>query len=302
MSVDARIREGLTMIDQQLPELEALEAYDDLERGLRRDARRRRVIIAAAAAAAVVLAGAASAALLHAKHQVEPVKKPRLEVTSTLDGLGALPHRIHWQTFPNLKAGITEVDYFIDGEKDWVEHEPPYFYGTDHGYLVTSFLQPGQHTFMVKVIGPKGQTATDTVTATVSKAPTPPSALQGTWKGARPWLTTLVVSPEGWHMTVAGGGHPWADVAYPASGIAEVQSWMAAGEKHHGSTWDTSYLYGSLCYNRQGGPGGSKLWSSKDQSRYRWTMTGRHLRLTLVGGHPCRGLHHFLTGSWTKVP
>jgi hypothetical protein len=278
------------MVDKELPEVDALEGYESTERDIRRDARRRRVIIAAAAAA-VVLAGATTVVVYRAgTSQPEPSKKPRLEVTSTLDGLGALPHRILWRPFPKPRAGIRRLDYFIDGKKDWVEHFVPYNYGPTngpiHGYLVTSFLQPGTHTFTVKVFGPQGRTATDSVTATVSQAPAPPAELQGTWKGAHGY-STLVVSPAGWHMSVAKGG-PWVDVVYPASGIAEVQGWMAVGKF---KPVDPGTPPGFLCDRKLGGP-----------ARYRWTVTGQHLRLRLVSGHPCHGLAAFLAAPWTKKP
>jgi len=56
MSVDARIRRGITMIENNLPEVDTLEAYENLERDIRRDSRRRRAVIGAAAAAAVLVA------------------------------------------------------------------------------------------------------------------------------------------------------------------------------------------------------------------------------------------------------
>ena len=74
-----------------------------------------------------------------------------LTVTSTLDGHTALPHRIHWQAFPSgPPLDVSEVEYLIDGKQLWVEHNPPYFYGSDGNYLVTSFLTPGKHTFTVR--------------------------------------------------------------------------------------------------------------------------------------------------------
>ena len=56
MSLDARIREGLTMIDKTLPEVDARAGLDDLHREIARDTRRRRVAIIAAAAAVLIAA------------------------------------------------------------------------------------------------------------------------------------------------------------------------------------------------------------------------------------------------------
>jgi hypothetical protein len=67
-------------------------------------------------------------------------------VTSTLDGLAARSHLIHWQAFPSGPSfDVSEVDYLIDGKQLWVEHNAPYFYRDDGNYLVTSFLKPGKH-------------------------------------------------------------------------------------------------------------------------------------------------------------
>jgi hypothetical protein len=57
---------------------------------------------------------------------------PELTVTSTLDGHTALPLRIHWQAIPSAPAAdVSEVDFLIDGRLAWVEHDTPYFYGSD---------------------------------------------------------------------------------------------------------------------------------------------------------------------------
>src|SRR5579859_381511 len=106
----------------------------------------------------------------------------RFTVTSTLDGLSSLPHRIHWQAFPKPSAKVTQVDFLIDGKAFWVEHVTPYYYGGDGNYLVTTFLAPGPHAFTVRAVNAGGHTATDTVTASVPIAKQPPTALTGTWR------------------------------------------------------------------------------------------------------------------------
>jgi Tol biopolymer transport system component len=72
MSVDARIRRGLTMIDKDLPVVDTIGAYEDLERGIRRDSRRRRVLIAAVAAIALVLSAATALLSRPGGGDVEP--------------------------------------------------------------------------------------------------------------------------------------------------------------------------------------------------------------------------------------
>jgi hypothetical protein len=108
-------------------------------------------------------------------------------VTSTLDGRAVLPLRIRWKALPQHVplAQIREVDYLIDGRRAWVEHHPPYFYGSNEGsygnWLVTSFLTPGVHIFTVRAVTRSGKTATDTLKARVLPAPSPPAKLAGAW-------------------------------------------------------------------------------------------------------------------------
>lgn len=79
MSVDARIRKGLTMIEKELPEVDTLKSYEDLRRETRHNGRRRRTLIAAAAAAAV-LAGGLAYGVIKAKPDTtdHPVHRPSL--------------------------------------------------------------------------------------------------------------------------------------------------------------------------------------------------------------------------------
>ena len=83
--------------------------------------------------AVVLTAAACSQGAATAVHTASTAK---LTVTSTLDRLTALPHRIHWQAFPSAPAAdVSEVDYLIDGRQLWTEHEAPYFYGSDGNYF-----------------------------------------------------------------------------------------------------------------------------------------------------------------------
>ena len=208
-----------------------------------------------------------------------PASAAKLTVTSTLDGLTTLPHRIHWQAFPRPSAGVTEVDYLIDGKQLWVEHNSPYFYGSDGNSLVTSFLTHGAHTFTVRAVDASGHVATDKVTATVPAAPRPPTALAGTWKGfvkqmspsscspgpcpsAGNWR--LVISPTGWQVYDTGGGGGLYDVAYLSPGLAEIQTGMATGHQStDGNAW---------CNNEPGTP-----------VRVHWDVQGNLLSFSPVG-------------------
>jgi hypothetical protein len=210
-----------------------------------------------------------------------------LTVVSTLDGQTTLPHRIRWRATPS-STDVSEVDFLIDGAQLWVEHNPPYDYGDDGNYLVTSFLEPGSHRFMVRAVALDGSTAEATVTATVASPPPPPAALAGTWKGSRhgggapsgTWR--LIISSEGWQIEDPEGGGNRVDVAYLHSGLLEVRTGMATGHEGHDlNGW---------CNDEPGSP-----------VRYGWSVKGKALRLTSAGGTPCPGFTEFITGPWSRA-
>jgi len=251
-----------------------------------------------AALLAVLALAACSTAGAAAPNGPATASTAKLTVTSTLDGHTALPHRIHWQAFPSGPSfAVSEVDYLIDGKQVWVEHIAPYFYGDDGNYLVTSFLTPGKHVFTVRAIDVGGHVATDTVTATVPQAPSPPAALAGTWKALQPGgggvgYASLVISSVGWYegqFPVTRSNGNLEDVAYPSPGLVEIRTGMATGHDMVAGAPSDNDLNG-WCNNAPGAP-----------ARYRWTVTGTHLRLTFAGGHPCPGFTGFLAASWTRA-
>jgi hypothetical protein len=230
----------------------------------------------------------------------------RFTVTSTLGGRSSLPHRIHWQAFPRPVSSVTEVDFLIDGKQFWIEHNPPYFYGGDGNYLVTSFLAPGPHAFTVRAIGTGGHVATDTVTASVPTASRPPGALAGTWKGFVKQMSPssscspgpcppagywrLVISPIGWQVYDTAGGGGLYDVVYPSPGVAQIRTGMATGHPNtDGNAW---------CNNAPGSP-----------VRVKWAVRGNLLSFTPAGDQAAScGFTAFLkfrnghrAVSWTKV-
>jgi hypothetical protein len=103
-------------------------------------------------------------------------------VTSTLDGKRVLPHRLHWSaSVTPSTTPVEKVEFLVDGDVTWVEEKPPYTFDDDGGYLVTSWIEPGERTFTVRVTSGDGSTAQDVVRARVATPPSPPGALAGTW-------------------------------------------------------------------------------------------------------------------------
>ena len=92
MALDARVREGLTMIDKQLPEVDPAQGFDELTGIIRRgDRRRRRTVLTSAAAAAVVAAAGVVGLAQRTDDTVQPA--PSVDTTnwimfSTTEGIG----------------------------------------------------------------------------------------------------------------------------------------------------------------------------------------------------------------------
>jgi hypothetical protein len=152
---------------------------------------------------------------------------PEFGVSSTLHGLTALPRRVRWEATPRESAGgVQEVDFLIDDHLAWVEHNAPYFYADDGNWLVTSFLEPGAHTFVTKAITPDGRTSVETVTATVEAAPKAPAAIVGRWSktmlGDDPGVWHVTINTVGWLFDDPHSGGQNQDAEYPAPAKVEI--------------------------------------------------------------------------------
>jgi hypothetical protein len=152
-----------------------------------------------------------------------------LSVASTLAGLADLPRRVHWEAKP--VGSVTEVDFLIDGQLAWVEHNAPYFYGDDGNWLVSSFLTPGPHVFVTRAVGPGGQTAAETVNAKVAAAPAPPADIAGHWTrsttGRTSGVWSVTINSIGWLFDDPQGGGQSQDVEYPAKGRITTHAFIA---------------------------------------------------------------------------
>ena len=224
-------------------------------------------------------------------------RKP-FTVSSTLDGKTVLPHRIHWLAFPKLpRSRVAEVDFLIDGRLSWVERNPPYTYGDDRNWLVTSWLAPGRHRFTVRVKATNGATAQRTTIATVLPTPPAPAELTGAWQRtvtqeeagpdtpAGTWV--LTVDNTGWKIRDPLGTGNFVDVAYLPDGRLEASGgiWTRPHNDYEGNGWciDTNVPVD-----------------------YRWAVSADTLMLMLDGpdgcGDPTAKQHFIWAGAWTRRP
>jgi hypothetical protein len=240
------------------------------------------------------IVAAIGAALLFATAAL-PAAAPN--VRSSLDGKHVLPYRIHWVAFPSVpSAQVAEVDFLVDGKPVWIERHPPYTYGQDGNWLVTSWLAPGIHRFTARLVTVARARASDTVAARTLTPPKPPAAVVGTWRRtvtqaqagsqtpAGTW--TLRIDASGWRITDPQGGRNWVDVVYPRAGRLQARGgiWTTPVESKGGNGWceDTNVPVD-----------------------YAWKVSGQTLAVTLVGPDRCgdpKNLQHFIwAGEWARA-
>jgi hypothetical protein len=97
---------------------------------------------------------------------------PPIEIRSSLDGIAVLPHRIRWTATTSLPAEqVREVRFLLDRRVWWVDRRPPFTYGDEGAYLVTSWMDADvEHRFVVRVVAKDGSTWTHRADARVRKA------------------------------------------------------------------------------------------------------------------------------------
>jgi DNA-binding SARP family transcriptional activator len=240
--------------------------------------------------------------------------------TSSLDGKTVLPQRIRWLVHPHVPLSkVREVDYIIDGKLRWVEHRPPYYYGGDDnganaGYLITTWLTPGQHVFTSEVVGAGGKLANDDVTARVVPAPNPPAELAGTWKRRVSKRDQAKSTP----VYGAGVGNvPPAGIwrlVFDRTGVWELDPVRTGMVTEYHVVADVLFAYapismGPSCSNP--GPcgvtrfghhhiGGRECNYAGPFGSYRWSVSGAQLKLTAIH-EPCGQRQAVWEGTWTRV-
>jgi hypothetical protein len=247
------------------------------------------------------------------------------KVTSNLDGKAVLPHRIHWLGRSTLRPSqISKVDFLIDGTVRWIETRTPFVYGgddngTNMGYLVTSWIRPGEHRFAVQVIATDGHKATDTVRARVLPSPEPPSALAGTWqrtidtsaapKAGSAGNPTSTLTPSGTYTITFE--KRWVRDNFPGKYVFPASNKTGAGFINlddYTANASTVHVVGPVIFHvprpHDEGAENSGFWcyASGPPADYRWTVTGNKLTLAPNGGHDACGIRGFIwTGSWKRV-
>jgi hypothetical protein len=220
-------------------------------------------------------------------------------VSASLDGLSVLPARIHWTVKVSDPSQVSEVDFLVDGQKGWVEKNPPYFYGNDGNWLVTSFLTPGMHTFSARVTTVSGGSVTDTVKAATTKPASPPAALSGRWarqvtdadtkkntsdQPPPAGLWGLTIDARGWHLTDPDKGGGSFDVGYLSGGRLDMRPTIEMPPYPNPTN-------GGFCDDTDP----PATWSAA-------AAPGSTMTLHPIGKDPCGDRIAILEGSWTHRP
>lgn len=256
------------------------------------------LVVLALSGLAVVLGGAAASAQPGAK---------AFTIRSSLDGKSVLPHRLPWIAYPSAPVMYPGVEFLIDGKLVYDNRLEPYAFGHDGrdeatntvktGYLVTSWLTPGKHTFTVRAKrNPDRVTASKTVFARVLPASQPPAALAGMWTRQ---IEKPVPSDRGvlWHGTAPAGRYRLTiDRRYlkstgPVPGNVKFE---------YAATASTLRLGGPVWTGDRSEGGACDPWGP--EATYSWTVSGEVLTLApMEAADGCSQRGAIFTGEWTRV-
>lgn len=234
-------------------------------------------------------------------------------VASTLDGKLVLPRRIRWLAFPKPAGGVVkQVDFLIDGKVRWVEHNAPYSFSDDGGYLVTSWLTPGSHRFTVRATTTSGRVGVDVVVARIAAAPDPPAALAGSWERTvaapvppDPAFPGDAVPAGKWTLEI---DRRWVESRFPGTFNPATSPRTGAGNvliNDYTLRGRTLAFYGAVTTGLFNfhvatgggwwcGPGGPK-------GTYSWSVSGDSLTLTPMPLDGCSQRGVVFAGTWERV-
>jgi hypothetical protein len=253
-------------------------------------------------------------------------------IRSSLDGKPSLPHRIAWIAYPSAAVEAPGVEFLIDGKVTFRNRLEPFAFGADGrdettgkvrpGYLVTSWLTPGRHTFTVRAVRASSAgtrvTATKTVVARVLPAPAPPAALAGTWRRSIP--RPVSGDPGGLYAKGPGGSYPGRDPAPAGPWRMVIDARFVQHVAPTGYVINSDYAAGPRAIRfaspvwttprtplqpRNGHNANPREWAWCDpwgrETTYTWSVEGDTLTLGPAAGmDACRQRGMILTGEWRR--
>jgi hypothetical protein len=268
------------------------------------------VAVVSLAAGLVACGGAPSHQTSTSQPSASSTRSPALlKLTSSLDGQTALPLRTQWIATPEpADAVVAKVDFLIDGKLIWIEDRAPYVFGRDGGYLITTWLAPGPHTFTARATAVAGGSVTDTVMATVHAAPQPPASLRGVWTRT---VTDEDIAKSGADPSGLPPAGQWKLI------FDQVGAWhldpngSGIGNQYdvHGNTINVyapiqmaPLIEGQPTFSRYGHHdlGGYDCNASGPFGSYHWSISGGKLTLTPIH-EGCPNRRAVWDGTWTLL-
>jgi hypothetical protein len=218
-------------------------------------------------------------------------------VTSSLARRLRLPLRVPWTATTSLPSDqVREVRFTIDRGLRWVDDTAPYSYAGDGGFLVTTWLRPGPHDFIVQVVASDGTVTTTHSQAGVAEPPLQRAAF-GIWGrklttagAARNGRWVLYIDADGgmWEVAPRGQSHAYQYSTRGSTltvGAPIVLGPPGADGSHTGYTvggWDCA----------PNGPTGT----------YDFRVLDRTGRLVLAARRePCKPRGEVLEGTWRRL-
>jgi hypothetical protein len=249
-----------------------------------------------------------------------------VKVTSTLDGHKVLPRRIPWTVTTSPRPPKQSwVSFLIDGKSldvDYVRKAAAGPGGSntfagDGGYLVTTWLKPGAHTFTARVHPAGGTAIDDTVVAKVPSPAPVPAALAGTWERAVADVSGAPKEGSSGNPTntaVATGTYRltfdprWIEAVFPGSFNPGTSFKTGRGLVFYNDWTPGAKTFDALGYVRWHNPkrnspdAGSWCNAGGPTAGYGWSVSGDTLTLTPAGGTDACGIRGFIwAGTWTRV-
>jgi hypothetical protein len=253
--------------------------------------------IATLAGAATLAAGCGSSANPPASQLIG------LHVLSSITDGAVLSDPVTWTAQPvGMAPGdpVDRVEFSIDGQVRWTEHNTPYFFNDDYNRLYPWVLGAGQHRLAVRVITAAGKSASTSAEVTVSAQPQP-AGLVGTY--------TRMVTPSDITRTQSFRDEP-ADQVLPAGtwrlrvapdGVFHFDDPQGQG----GSEAFTAVADGTL--TMQGPVNWLELPARRDifcglepTGAYRWTITA-HTLVLRARRDRCADRNSMFTGTWRRT-
>ena len=197
----------------------------------------------------------------------------------------------------NPPGGIDHIDFAVDGEVLWTEHNAPYYFNDDHFSFAAWLLGRGAHTLTVHALSVGGDDSTATAHVTVTaKPPTLPKALVGEI-GRR--VTAADVRRYSSPRPV--------EIKPGAYAIKLRHNGLFHGRSAAGGTWGTlskatarTITFGPPAQWLGNGPNerGTICSPQHTSMTYRWKRVGRFLSFKAVGRDACPNRQAIVQGRW----